>query len=229
MNTVESTPDKSFKGLWCGKRQTYHFTGRIILMKRKDTLVYYTEHAADFVAQSLKADMSPVRERFCSYLPQGASVLDFGCGSGRDARAFLEQGYEVSAVDGSPELCQAASLYSGLDVKLMDFLDLNETEAYDGIWACASILHLQKEDLVDVLSKIARALKPQGVLYTSFKYGQAEEMRDGRYFTDFTEEKLNRFWSLCPGLVLLEVWVTEDVRPERGGRWLNLIAKRSRT
>ena len=191
------------------------------------TLEYYKDNADVFVTGSLSADMSEVRMKFANCLLPNARILDFGCGSGRDTKAFLELGYSVDATDGSPELCRIASKVTGITVRQMLFQDLNAISVYDGIWACASILHLPKEELMSVLQKISTALKNDGILYTSFKYGVFEGLRHGRYFTDFTEETLTAFWSEVPSLKIIEMWLTEDVRPGREEeRWINILAKR---
>jgi 2-polyprenyl-3-methyl-5-hydroxy-6-metoxy-1,4-benzoquinol methylase len=191
------------------------------------TLRYYEENAESFGKSTLNADMSDARGRFLELLPSHASVLDFGCGSGRDAKAFKDLGYRVEACDGSEELCLLASEWAGIPVRTMLFQDLSEVSRYDGIWACASILHLNKEELKDVLFKIARALKPDGILYTSFKYGTFEGIRNGRYFTDFTMTSLERFLKDIPESRTIETWVTKDVRPERKEeKWLNILARR---
>lgn len=193
-----------------------------------ETLNFYEENAESFTSGTISADMKDARSRFLERLPFPARILDFGCGSGRDTKAFLDAGYTVDAVDGSPKLCRAASEYTGIGVKQMLFQELEEENAYDGIWACASILHLPKEELAPVLKKIAAALRPEGILYTSFKYGTFEGMRGGRYFTYFTEETLPGFWREIPELKEPEIWITEDVRPGRDGeRWINILAGRA--
>lgn len=192
------------------------------------TLQFYEDHAETFSAGTLSADMSETRDRFLRYMPEKACILDFGCGSGRDTKAFLERGYHVDATDGSGELCRNASKFTGIPVKQMLFQELSAKEQYDGIWACASILHLPKKELADVFSKIASALKHGGILYTSFKYGTFEGMRNGRYFSDFTEETLSSFMKQIPELEVFESWTTQDVRPGREEeRWLNILARRS--
>ena len=192
------------------------------------TLQYYQQNADEFVEGTISADMHDVRARFLKLLPPHAFILDFGCGSGRDVRAFLEQGYGVDAVDGSAELCRMASEYTGISVKQMLFGELSATEQYDGIWACASILHLPKVELVDVLQKVADALKTCGVLYTSFKYGEFEGIRGGRYFTDLTEKSLTSLMAEVPSLQIVDTWITNDVRPGREEeRWINILARRS--
>ena len=191
------------------------------------TLQYYDKDPDAFVANTLSADMADTRTRFCKCLPQGSLILDFGCGSGRDTKAFLEAGYRVDAADGSGELCARASEYTGIPVKKMLFQELDEKERYDGIWACASILHLPKAELADVLKKIEAALKPGGILYASFKYGENEGVRRERYFSDFTEESLKAFWKNASSMQIFDLWITRDVRPGREEeKWINLLARR---
>ena len=191
------------------------------------TLQYYQQNANAFVEGTVSADMYDARKRFLRMLPAHALVLDFGCGSGRDAKAFLEQGYKVDAVDGSVELCRRASEVIGQPVKQMLFEDLSAVEQYDGIWACASILHLPRRELAVVLQKISDALKPNGVLYTSFKYGDFEGIRGGRYFTDLTEESLADLMETVPSLQIVNTWITNDVRPGREEeQWSNILARR---
>lgn len=198
------------------------------MSSKEATLQFYKDHAQDFVKGTLSADMSEARQHFLQCLPESARILDFGCGSGRDTKAFLDLGYQVDACDGSEELCRIASEVTGIPVRHMFFQDLDETGVYDGIWACASILHLPKEELAAVLRKIADALKKKGVLYTSFKYGDFEGMRGGRYFTNYTEDTVKVLFDSVPTLQITELWITGDVRPGRGEeRWINILARRS--
>lgn len=103
-----------------------------------------------------------MQNRFLVKLEEGPSILDFGCGSGRDAKNFREIGYEVTAIDSSEELCKIAGDYAGIPVKCMLFQELDEKDRYDGIWACSSILHLSKDELKRVIIKMAEALKSNG-------------------------------------------------------------------
>lgn len=197
--------------------------------KTAETLRYYEDHADSFIDSTIDVNMEELRSRFLSVLPEEARILDLGCGSGRDAKAFLEQGLWVDAADGSKELCEKASALTGIPVKNMLFNELDAEGIYDGIWACASILHLSKPELSEALTKIRTALKPNGVLYASFKYGTHEGVRNGRYFTDFTEETLQEFWKIIPHLEIFETWITQDMRPDRKEeRWINLLARRVR-
>ena len=192
------------------------------------TLDYYRDHADSFITGTADVDFHETQDRFLSYLQPGTLILDFGCGSGRDTKYFLDHGFEVEATDGSPEMVTHASELTGIAVKQMLFQELKEHERYDGIWACASILHLPKEDLKAVLQSIKQALRPDGVIYCSFKYGNFEGERNGRWFTDFTSESFREFWAEC-GMTPLEIaeeWITGDVRPGRENeKWFNIIAR----
>ena len=175
------------------------------------TLRYYTENADLFIAGTISADLSATQERFLAGLAPGASILDFGCGSGRDTKAFLKRDYRVTATDGSPELCRLASEYTGIPVRQMMFQKLDEHEAYDGIWACASILHVPSAELPAVFRRMITALKPGGIIYTSFKYGTFEGERNGRRFTDFTEGSFEAFLKQFPELTIEDQWISNDV------------------
>lgn len=190
------------------------------------TIDYYNENAEGYIASTVNVEFQGMQERFLSMVPAGGRILDFGCGSGRDTKYFLEKGYQVTAADGSEEFCRLAGAYTGIPVKRMLFQELADVAEYDGIWACSSILHLPYGELKDVMGKMARALKPQGIVYTSFKYGEFEGERNGRYFTDMTEERLDGLIKETAVFVLVDEWVTTDVRPGRGDeKWLNILLR----
>ena len=193
-----------------------------------NTINYYNQNTENFIANTQNADMHPTQERFLRLLDANTSILDFGCGSGRDTKYFLEKGYQVTATDGSAELCRLASEFTGIKVKEMLFQELDAMNQYDGIWACSSILHLPKKELLPVIQKMCEALKDNGIIYTSFKYGDFEGERNGRYFTDFTEKTFREVIEKVPELTIEEHWITSDVRPGRGEeKWLNLILRKN--
>ena len=196
-------------------------------MEYNTTLGYYDIHADRFYKSTVNVEFATMQRHFLAKLRRGSYILDFGCGSGRDTKFFLEQGYRVDAVDGSKELCKLASRYTEIEVKNMIFQELSEVGRYDGIWACSSILHLPIDELAEVMRKMVIALKEKGIIYTSFKYGTFAGERDGRFFTDMTEETFAEFLSKIKGLDVEEQWITSDVRPGRGEEiWLNLILRK---
>lgn len=192
------------------------------------TINYYNKNASDFVSGTIDVDFTATQNKFLNQLPENARILDFGCGSGRDTKCFLERGYQVDAIDGSEELCRMASQYTGIPVKHMYFQELGVEDTYDGIWACSSILHLSKEELLPVMKKMAAALKRNGIIYTSFKCSEFEGERNGRYFTDFTMETFREFVAPIEELSITEIWITGDVRAGRGEeKWLNIILQKN--
>ena len=191
------------------------------------TLKYYNENAQSFASGTVSVKFTKVQDKFLEKLNPDAYILDFGCGAGRDTKYFLSRGYQVDAVDGSEQLCRIASEYTEIKVRQMLFQELDEKEKYDGIWACASILHLPKKQLREVLKNMYAALKSKGWFYTSFKYGEFEGERNGRYFTDFTTYTFKDFIHDMHGLKIEEHWITGDVRPGRGEeKWLNLLLQK---
>lgn len=191
------------------------------------TLNYYNTNAKNFIEGTLNVDMSELRHKFLSYLPQAAYILDAGCGSGRDSLAFKEAGYRVTAMDGSEAMCNQTAELIGQPVRQMIFQEIEDVNLYDGIWACATLLHVPEEDMVDVFRRLSRALKNEGILYASFKYGDFEGERNGRYFSDYTEERFAKLLAHFPELLLVEQGITVDKRPDREEKWLNVIVRKT--
>ena len=191
------------------------------------TLTYYMNNAQSFADGTATVDLGELQDRFIRLLPVGGQMLDFGCGSGRNTKYFLEKGFRVEATDGSERLCEIASKFTGITVRQMLFSDLDEHEKHDGIWACASILHLPKDELKSTIRKMTRAVKNRGYIYTSFKYGNFEGYRNERYFTDFTEESFQALIGDITGIEIVEEWLSGDARPGRvDEQWLNIIMKK---
>ncbi|NNS06922.1 class I SAM-dependent methyltransferase [Erwinia sp. JH02] len=189
---------------------------------------YYQQHAERFFSETVTVDMSALYQPFVAHLKPGAPILDAGCGSGRDAKAFHEMGYDVEAFDASAELVELARQHSGLPVEQKRFEDVTDVERYDGIWCCASLLHVPLAELPEVMSRLARALKPDGVWYVSFKYGCGERAKDGRVFTDMDEPGLKALVRGLAGIEVVEMWQTGDQRPGRAEEgWLNVTMNKN--
>lgn len=144
---------------------------------------------------------------FLSYLNKDSKILDLGCGSGRDILYFKNKGYNVNGIDGSKEMCELTSKLLGEKVEHLNFLDLNYKNEFDGIYACASLLHLNDEDLTLVLNKVADALKESGILYVDFKFGETERIKDGRFFNDMTKEKFEAICKNVSNLRIVYYWI----------------------
>jgi len=191
------------------------------------TLEYYDNNAIAFFAGTVNIDMSSLYKRVEAYLKPNAHILDLGCGSGRDSKYFLNRGYHVTAVDGSEQLCQLASEVIGQEVLHLRFRDLNFHEEFDAVWACASLLHVEKGQMTAVLQRIFKSIKPGGILYASYKYGDTQRIKDNRLFNDYMERDLEMLFSGIDGAVVKEWWISGDVRAERKNeKWLNVVVRK---
>lgn len=191
------------------------------------TIEYYNKNTKEFVDRTIGTDMSFCQKKFINLLEPGASILDAGCGSGRDSRFFLEQGFQVQAIDASAEMCRVASEYIEQPVKCMRFDELMYDSQFDGVWACASLLHVKKKELPDILCKFHKALKPNGIMYASFKYGNKEEERLQRFFSDYETDELETIFLQDDLFELIESFKTQDARPDYKNKpWLNIIIRK---
>lgn len=191
-----------------------------------DSVDYYDQNAGDYFERTINLDMHEEWERFCERLPEDASILDLGCGSGRDSAYFISQGYDVTAIDASEEMCNLASIHIGQDVLHINFKDISFQEVFNGIWANASLLHIPGDEIEEVLRRIVRSLKQDGILYMSFVYGDFEGVRDGRYFKDYRTRALKDMILRFEELELLEIKKVEDKGPEKDLLWITAIAKK---
>ena len=195
-------------------------------MKENQTVNYYNQWAERYCSETLHVDMSFCRKKFLSYLGTKGKILDAGCGCGRDSRYFLEQGYQVEAFDASEEMCKKAGRWLGQEVKCMEFSKITYLRAFDGVWACASLLHVPKRKLPEVLERLYLALREPVILYASFKKGDSERCFGGRHFSDFMEIQLRDLFEREKLFRVEECFETYDVRPGRETEvWLNVIAK----
>jgi SAM-dependent methyltransferase len=189
---------------------------------------WYEANAEDFFARSIGVALLPQMAAFTALLPLGGRVLDAGCGSGRDAKALKEMGFQVTATEASAKLAALAATHSGVDVGVMTFDQMMWREAFDGIWACASLLHVPRNALPATLRRLRAALAPGGVWFMSFKYGRQEREANGRRFTDLDEGTAARLLDETGGLELISIEVSGDVRPGRDQeRWLSILCRRS--
>jgi SAM-dependent methyltransferase len=192
------------------------------------TLAYYEQNAKKYIAETVDLDMSEARSRVSIFLPYNGRILDLGCGSGRDSLAFKKQKYNVLSVDGSPEMAGLATRYTEKFVLCQTFNKLKfPPEMFDLIWANASLLHLRWRDLPAFMIRSCVWIKPGSYYFVSFKYGDFEGERDGRYYTDLNEKKLNKLIKKVKILRILDSWTCWGGRQDARTKWLNAILKKT--
>lgn len=188
---------------------------------------YYNQNAKAFIESTLNVDLKEIYVRFEAYLSPGVKLLDIGFGSGRDSLHFYQKGYQLVSIDNSEQIYKRGKTFLSNEVLLVDFFDVLYQSEFDGIWASAVFLHFTNEQILLGLSLCHNALKHNGLLYLSFKYGQGEVFRHGRYFNDFDEKKWAEIMEKAVGWREEEIWVTSDARPEHEGKkWLNVILRK---
>jgi SAM-dependent methyltransferase len=187
---------------------------------------YYEDHALDYFERTVSADLSQTHERFLRYLPFRGRILDAGCGSGRDLRAFSQRGFQAIGIDASPALVKLAKAYSGVECTVARLEEITYESCFDGIWACASLLHLPKIVLPSALQRLLNALVPGGALFASLQAGEGEVVtEDGRFFAYYQHDEILGIVRGA-GFQIVETWFSADALPDRTDvRWINLIAQ----
>ena len=191
-----------------------------------DAIDYYNKYAAKIFEDTVNLDMEKLRSEFLRYLEPGDTILDLGCGSGRDSLAFYELGYDVTPLDASAEMCNLAEIHTGLEVLQMRYEDMEFDDVFDGVWGCGALIHVPEKEWGGILEKIVDAMCQGGVLFLSFRDGDFEGFQGEQYFCDCKEEKLERILEKTRRLEVKKTWVSCDGNRNSDGRWVNVLAKK---
>ncbi len=187
---------------------------------------YYNTNAKHFFNETYNLDMQGLYSEFIEQLPKKGCVLDAGCGSGRDAEYFSNLGFNVTAFDASSELVTLAREKTGLNILHLDFNEFKFRHKFDGIWACASLLHVNKKNLRQIINKYLCGLNVAGTFYMSFKLGDKSYDKNGRHFNCFTEDTLRQLLLELNHNISIRIWLTNDVRNyKENEKWLNAILR----
>lgn len=187
---------------------------------------YYEINAKQYAKETFSADMSEQYKRFLPLLREQARILDVGSGSGRDACYFQKKGYQVTALEPSKNLCREIRKVFPGKIVCSDIQSYQPEQRFDGIWACASLLHLQEKEVLYFFEKINLYLNENGIFYLSGKNGiTTGEAADGRYFLEFTEALAEKILAANERIRLNELWYSEDVSGRKGFRWMNVVLK----
>lgn len=191
------------------------------------TIEYFDQNAERCFADAFTISARDNQDRFLTYVRPGGAILDLGCGSGRDTAYFRERGYVVTPTDGSRGMCRLASEYLGTPVRVMEFGELDDEDLYDGVYASASLMHIEYDRLLEVLPKVVRALRSGGVLFMDFKYGDADGYLGKRYYTNMTEERFAQTVATCPELEVVEQGTFGNEHPGQPDfRWLYVYLRK---
>lgn len=196
-----------------------------------DSIDYYNRYAVPYYEETVDAIMEEVMKPFVELLSEeseNAEVLDLGCGSGRDTLLLEEYGFYVTPMDGSEEMCKLAEVNTDKEVLQMTYDEMEFDDVFDGIWACASLIHLTEDEMRKVMKKLVQALKENGVLYFSVHKGDRDGIYHGRYFHDYNRRELQSLMEEYPELEVVDIWTTQDVRSEKSDKlWLNVLARKT--
>lgn len=193
------------------------------------TIEYYEKNAAEFIESTISANVSDLYKPFEELLTPGCRILDLGCGSGRDSKYFAEKGYDVVAMDPSPAMCAQTRALIHIPVYKMRAEEMQFSNEYNGVWACASLLHVPRDKQKNVIHRIATALKNEGILYASWKYGTQDRTADGKKYVDMNDSLIYEIIKEVPEMQIVKMWTTKDVRNEYSTqKWLNVLLRKKR-
>ena len=192
------------------------------------TIDYYNKNSEKFYKNTVHIDLSELYPKFLRHIPDNGTILDLGCGSGRDSLYFLEKGYIVTSVDASEEMVRLSSELTGQKTQYLRMQDIEFKNEFNGIWACASLLHIDKKLTESVFNILCNALRDNGVLYASYKYGKGTSILEDRYYNNYDETSFAEVIDNIKNFEILTNWITKDLRPDRQDeKWLNVILKKS--
>lgn len=185
------------------------------------TIDFYNSNSEEYINSTKDTDMSDFYNKFLSYVKDRDRILDLGCGSGRDSKYFKSNGYEVTAVDGSVKMCDYVRNTLGIEVVNTTFDKIDFKSEFDGVWACASLLHIDYTEIDEVLEKIKLALKDNGILFMCFKYGTSKRVKDQRTFFDYDEDMIDNLIK-SHQFQKREIWKSQS----SDEMWINVIVNK---
>lgn len=188
---------------------------------------YYENSSNKYFKETVNNLMDSTLEKFIQFLPENGRILDLGCGSGRDSKYLMNRGFQVVAIDYSANIAELASKHIGKDVINIKMENINYQNEFDGIWACASLLHFTPRQLEVVLNKIINTLQSGGILFTSFKEGKSISLDEkGRYYNNHTINSLTNLLKSIPNNEIIEIWREESILRGKKQSWVSTLIQK---
>ena len=195
-----------------------------------DSIDYYNRFAKEYYEKTVNATMEEQLKQFTELLPIGGAVLDLGCGSGRDSLFLVEDGFDVTSLDGAEKMCELAQIHVGQEVLNLAYDQLDFKEVFDGIWACASLVHEEPEKLPITLQRVFDCLKSEGVMYMSFRHGDFVGFNSDINFYAYTEATFDSILEQCrerQNIEIVDMFITKDGREEfLDNEWINIYIRK---
>lgn len=193
-----------------------------------DSIDYYNRYAIPYFNETVGLNMEAMLDEFIELLPENAEVLDLGCGSGRDTVYLDEEGFAVTAMDGSSKMCELASIHTGKEVLHLTIEEMEFCDVFHGIWACAVLGHIEPSEAEYVMKKILRALKDEGILYFSVRKGDRNGIYNGRYYCDYSRSEIEELLDKFDTVEVIRIWKTQDVRTgNEEDQWYNVLLRKN--
>ena len=194
--------------------------------KMNSTIQYYNEHAEEYFKETIDINIEDFRKKFISLLPKNAKIIDIGCGSGRDVKAFSEMGYNAIGLDIAENLSATAKQHLNIDIIYENMINWKSSEPFDGMWCCGSLLHLHDDELQSFLQNLKYNLKQDGIIFVSVKEGIPTGInKDGRYFHNYTQNEICDILNKA-GLEIIDIEITKDLLKRYNFQWLCIFARR---
>lgn len=194
----------------------------------KITLSHYDDNALSFWEGTKDHDVTQNYQAFLSQFPitQTLDILDFGCGPGRDLSHFKSLGHRPVGLDGSHAFCTMAREKTGCQVLHQQFLALSlPDQAFDGIFANASLFHVPSQELPRVLQQLHAALQPGGILFSSNPRGNSEGWSGQRY-GHFMEFETSQSYLEAAGFKVLDHYYRPAGLPRAAQPWLAIVGQK---
>lgn len=202
--------------------------GTLTLEADDRTIKYYNHNGEKYAAKTLNLQLSGQWTEFSTYIKPKGKILDIGCGSGRDMIKFQQLGFMTEGIEPSHAMAKIARQNSGSIVHEIPVEKMAFQNKFDGVWACASLLHVHEKNILPVIEIILNSLKINGYFYFSLKHGCGQTRHDDdRLFVYYNEHTIRKITDQLNYIKVVRIWTTEDSAKRPDDLWLNCIVKKS--